>query len=400
MIIRCFLVIHIVQRFPFYYRYFPRSRKEGLRNSRDLGASRVYHLRPTTKIPPQKVILTVTKNKSALIDLLCEDFIKHKEEFQHHRLVVTGSHSIPFELYKGQLIQRRDLETTQEEADTILLHQLAVVNPESALFHADDTDIFVELCHFSHHKAFTSQVSMVSPIRDRSVIDINESVAQNEDIMQDLLAMHGLIGGDTVAPYFGIGRGAALKVLKGQKHSLSLLGDITADLKDVVNQCTPFILACYGVENTQSANEARYRLWMKKVCKNIANAPKLQSLPPTEEALFQNIARAHIQVAVWKNALEPNPPALDPTDHGWYMEDGSLSPVMLPPNTPYAPEALLKVIKCSCKSDKACNSRRCSCSSADMACTLFCRCEGGYDCWNHHTRINDELMENDSDDEH
>jgi hypothetical protein len=56
-------------------------------------------------------------------------------------------------------------------------------------------------------------------------------------------------------------------------------------LKDVVKQCIPFILACYGDKDSGSANDARYNLWMMKVSKNVANAPKLQSLPQTYGAL-------------------------------------------------------------------------------------------------------------------
>ena len=119
---------------------------------------------------------------------------------------------------------------------------------------------------------------------------------------------------------------------------------MTVELKDVVKQCTPFVLVCYGENDTNSANDAMYNVWMKKVSKNVANAPKLQSLPPTYEALCQNVARALIQVAAWRNPLEPNPPALDPAAHGWYVEDGSLAAVMLPPNIAVAPDVLLKVI--------------------------------------------------------
>ena len=71
---------------------------------------------------------------------------------------------------------------------------------------------------------------------------------------------------------------------------------------------------------------------MNKVIKNIGNAPNLQSLPLTDEVLRQNVARAHFQIAIWRNSLEPNPLALDPVTHGWSMEDESLSAVMIPPN--------------------------------------------------------------------
>lgn len=360
----------------------------------------MYHLTPTTKIPPQKVILTVTQNKAALIDLLYEDLINHKEEFQKHRLVITGSHPTPVELYKGLAIQRRDLETRHEEADTIIPQQLAIVRPQSAIVVADDTDVFVLLCHFCHLGKLSLQVWMVSPIKGRSVIDINATVAKNDDIMEDLLAMHGISGCDTVAPYYGIGKGVPLRVLRSKKHPLSALGDLKITLRKVIKECTGFILACYGEGNADSASDARYKLWMKKVSKNIARSPKLKSLPPTDEALAQNVARAHIQVAVWRNSLEANPPELDPLLHGWYnVDNGILAAVMLPPNTELAPKSLLKSIKCECKGEKPCNTRRCSCNSSVMTCGTFCNCQRVGDCWNYHTRISDTLLGNHSDED-
>ena len=133
-----------------------------------------------------------------------------------------------------------------------------------------------------------------------------------------------------------------------------------------------FILACYGEDVILTAKETRYKIWLKKVSKNITSAPRLQTLPPTYGALNQNILRAHIQIAVWRNSLKPDPPALDLQQHyGWYLDDGSLSPVMLPPHTTQAPETLLKVIKSSCKGYRPYNTRRCKCYSSGMACTVF-----------------------------
>ena len=54
--------------------------------------------------------------------------------------------------------------------------------------------------------------------------------------------------------------------------------------------------------------EARQKMWAKKVSRSVVSAPKLFSLPPTTESFAQNIARAHLQVEVWRNTFEPNPP--------------------------------------------------------------------------------------------
>ena len=43
----------------------------------------------------------------------------------------------------------------------------------------------------------------------------------------------------------------------------------------------------------------------------VAGAPKLASLSPTNEAFNENVARAHLQLAVWRNTLQTDPPAID-----------------------------------------------------------------------------------------
>ena len=137
------------------------------------------------------------------------------------------------------------------------------------------------------------------------------------------------------------------------------------------------MLACYGQQRCQ-------QMWFSKVSRSKASAPKLCSLPPTSEAFEQNVATAHLQVAIWLHALDPNPPVLDPTSYGWSQEEGSiaLSPTTVPPDTSLAPNGLLKLIKCSCRSEMPCSMNKCSYNSSDMACTPFCACQGGQACQN------------------
>jgi len=54
----------------------------------------VYQLTPSTPIPAQKAVLTVTGNKKQLIKLICED-LQSDEDFvqnhtQMHTLLITG----------------------------------------------------------------------------------------------------------------------------------------------------------------------------------------------------------------------------------------------------------------------------------------------------------------------
>ena len=56
----------------------------------------------------------------------------------------------------------------------------------------------------------------------------------------------------------------------------------------------------------------RLKLWKKKAntCKNTSN-PKLNLLPPIDEALTVNILRAHYQIAIWKSCMDEIPPNED-----------------------------------------------------------------------------------------
>ena len=117
-------------------------------HGRDKGASREYTLRNTTRLPPQKFMLTVTRNKVQLIDLMCEDMAFHKDYFSQHKLVLPGSDPVHVEINRGVIIKRKDMKITQEEADTMIVQQVAEVKAKHVLVVADDTDIVVILLHF------------------------------------------------------------------------------------------------------------------------------------------------------------------------------------------------------------------------------------------------------------
>ncbi|KAG1660059.1 Down syndrome cell adhesion molecule-like protein Dscam2 [Nymphon striatum] len=88
---------------------------------------------------------------------------------------------------------------------------------------------------------------------------------------------------------------------------------------------------------------------VSQVWKDILTAPKLCALPPTTEAFKENVARVHLQVAIWLHALDQDPPSLELNEHGWSQEEGSNvhNPITVPADILLAPPELLKLIKCS-----------------------------------------------------
>ena len=326
----------------------------------------------------------------------------HKSDFSNitptsRKLVVTGKDPTPVEINvnTGLVIRREDMSSTHEEADTLIIFQVAYVGANTSVIIADDTDVFVLLLHFQHFNYIRGKIIMESPVKDRAVIDMNATVDRHRDIIPELLATHGLTGCDTVASYFGIGKPTALIVLRTHQHSLSMLGNITLSVDEVMTQATSFILSCYGKSECSSLTEARQQVWASKVSKNLACAPQLHSLPPTNEAFKQNVARAHLQVAIWRESLTSDQPSLDPTQYGYTGDGQSLLPSTLPADVLPAPNELLKLIKCNkCSGDTPCKTKRCSCHRDRLGCSMFCGCRGET-CFNEYTVVNDDQSEED-----
>ena len=215
---------------------------------------------------------------------------------------------------------------------------------------------------------------MSSPIQGRSSMDIQATVEKHREILPHLLAAHGLSGCDTVATYHGIGKGTVLKVLQKFKLSLDKLGDCNVNFDNVLAQSTAFMLACYTSSGCKSLTEAWVAMWKTKIRWSKASAPKLASLPPTNESFLLNVLCAHLQVAVWRSALHCDPPNLNPVDCGWKDDlNGNWLPVPIHEDTPMLPEVLIRHIKCSCSSAPCCDSRRCGCRIAGLVHVLAMR---------------------------
>ena len=62
---------------------------------------------------------------------------------------------------------------------------------------------------------------MSSPLKEKSVIDIRTTAEAHSDIADDLLAIHGLSGLDTVASLHGLGKTTVVKISKKGLFSIS-----------------------------------------------------------------------------------------------------------------------------------------------------------------------------------
>ena len=116
---------------------------------------------------------------------------------------------------------------------------------------------------------------------------------------------------------------------------------------------------------------------------SLSSVFKLESLPPTSRAAHFHVMRTYLQVQQWVGCV------LEPTEWGWYVEDGMLKPIKS--DQTVAPDTLLKKITCGCDTDKGNCGRACSCRKLSLLCGPGCKCtESEQNCSNapcHNTGI-------------
>ena len=181
------------------------------------------------------------------------------------------------------------------------------------------------------------------------------------DVALSLLSFHALTGSDSTSFLAGHSKKTAFKHFMEDSHLLSKLGkDLLTT--EAVQECEQFICKVYNASVVATTNKAMSILFKRGI--------KAELLPPTSDALYWHIMRAHHQSMVWLKALEPQPYIIPPTQSGWKIEENEMIPILLTLDP--IPEDCLKFISCKCK--KQCSTQQCGCHKAKLPCTGYCKC--------------------------
>ena len=347
-------------------RYDKHSIKSHERQRRAKGSkSHEYVLNSNTILPAKDVIMKSDVNKTALIQYLCD------ASRPNPQLQLIGD----------------DCEYHHEEADVKIISYLLKLSPQRKHIQvlADDTDIFVLLVFFFWVYKPAAQVSMRK--YDGKVIDINATALKLGDKCFDLLAVHALSGCDTVSYPFGKGKVSALNLLLDLDLNLQVFTEPDADEVDWIKAGIDFLSYLYCGKIMESLNDLRFTLFSKK-----KDPPKIKSLPPTDKSAIEHVKRARLQVLIWRAADQNDPPAAHLSMFGWKIEEDIPVPVH---GTVVAPNELLELVACGCKSVPPCSRAKCSCRSAGVSCTSYCKCEAKEHCANVHTKKTEHAVETD-----
>ena len=390
--------VHVV-----FDKYNDNSLKSDTRDARIGAFHRSYQLTPDCELPPKELCLKSSKTKETLIELMSIQLRNRVEELGlKKQLVISGKSITPIMIHQGNIQTREDLKSSYDEADYIIPQQVNQIFKEqkdaSVKVISSDTDVFVLLCWHSFKLNWSSlQLYMTKFAEDTKWISINKSVAESPETIPSLTAVHALSGCDYVPMMFGVGKLKALKV--ATKFKLKKIGDIGANLDEVVEEGKKFVASCYG-QDSLSSSQNRAFIWKNKTdgAKKSAKPPTLKSLPPTDKALEINIKRAHFVAIMWNNCATGSPPKIDACNYGWELDgNGVLKPTMLPAGTPIAPDIVLQTTRCKCASSK-CKSNKCSCHSTGLKCSPFCKCVGCENQGELDIELYDDSDESDNDD--
>jgi hypothetical protein len=235
-----------------------------------------------------------------------------------------------------------------------------------------DTDLLVLLLY---HASMDSKDIFFSPepkknAKGATVYDIKASKScLGLDLCTNLLFGHALFGCDTTSRLHGTGKGVAVKLLRENevfREQAEVFLSNNSTQNDIQAAGEKALLVLYKGKPTETLDQLRARLFSEKVL-TTTSFVKPETMPPTSAAAKFHSLRTYHQVQAWKGNK------LNPLEWGWDVRDG----IMIPRKTDLlpAPQALLELIRCKCKS--GCHTMRCSCRKVGLDCSAVCgECRG------------------------
>ncbi len=186
-----------------------------------------------------------------------------------------------------------------------------------------------------------------------------------EQICKLLLFLHAFTGFDSCSRIYGVGKSTAFTKLLDNptlRKVASVFSEDNKSHQEIEEAGKQALIILFGDDLKQSLNRLRYLTLVDKVT-NAKSFVTPERLSKTESAAKFHSYRVYYQVRFWRGNQ-----VLKPTDWGWIERDGHYEAIMM--DQPPAPENLLQIIHCNCKT--GCSSIKCGCRKNDLPCSTAC----------------------------
>ncbi|KAL8588046.1 hypothetical protein ACOMHN_061212 [Nucella lapillus] len=277
----------------------------------------------------------------------------------------------PFDLTSVSLCQ-------QEEADTrIMLHlqHAAQQGHQKAFIRTVDSDVVILAVSLFHDLGLSEVwvgLGTGKWYKDIQVHHIAQLLGPQK--CQALAFFHVYTGCDCASAFHHIGKKTAWKVWGTLPVITDTFVRITHDPTGLTMDSLHMRLlermtvAMYSKTCAFfSVNEARQFLYT-------VGLKNLESIPPTQHALYQHTRRAVLSAAIWRQSLSKAPEIPNPSEWGWEWNPRTKEWVPYWTDLPDVSKACLLLVCCGC--EVACRGN-CKCSRSGLRCSQLCKCQGG-----------------------
>ena len=354
---------------------------ERYRRSMGIGAINIAHMGPDVPIPQQMDKFWPSPSNKTELQHLTR--VLATEQHSKHPIILSGyiadDELVPTEMISPErsTVNIDALTCNVEEADDRLLLHCAwevAQGCERLLVISNDTDTVVRLLHFiikwQDHGLQELWVEFGSGERRRHLPLHLLAERMGPSLCQVLVKVHVLTGDDAVSK---IGTKHAAITCEPEKYLADFgeSGDLT---EETVRKVEEYLVRVWTGAGRKTYCQSFDELRLENHIKNTTPKP-LSHLPPTSSVIQSHIQRSFFIVHNVHNLLNDHGPVLEPTNYGWFCDDGALLPVKgLKP----LPAEMLTLCKCGSK----CDTKRCSCRKAGLVCVLFCHKSQVSDCQN------------------
>jgi hypothetical protein len=270
-------------------------------------------------------------------------------------------------------LEAADCEVHHAKGDADLLivqTSIQVAAQRKVILVGDDTDLLVLICYhaknLSHDLFWRPEPKKGQVEKFLNIRCVREKLG--EDVCENILFAHAILGCDTTSRVFGFGKGVALKLVKDSecfREQAALFSNSGSSNDEIIQAGEKGMLCLYKAKSNDNLDTLRHHKFQEVVTtsKKVVH-PKV--LPPTSGAVKYHSFRVFHQVQEWKGIN------LKAEDWGWKVVEGKMLPLMT--DLDVAPKAQLEVIRCKCKT--GCG-KRCGCRGLDLECTPACsECRG------------------------
>ena len=301
-------------------------------------------------------------NEDMVLDIKKERFLSNKKNKQKF-----------LNLLKRKLLEQGYDVHSAEDADLlIVLTAVELAENLSTVLIGHNTDPLVLLCHYA--KLNANKLYLKTKNKTWDILDLKSNMGST--LCSNILFIHSFLGCDTTSQIFGIAKDRLVKKMsKRALSSAKVFYNENAAKQDIVDAGQTILLELYNRRAVDCLDKLRYKTFMEKV-RSGRSAIELKNLPVTLDAATQHFFRSYYQIQQWLNRE-----AINPLEWGWRVLNEAMWPVGMVKDP--APEELLELIRCKCRSD--CSTKRCSCRAHGLECSVSCSDCNGVSCLNHKT---------------